>query len=149
MIGRRLRAALACLLSVPANLALAQGQGQPGQAVVTCLPIDSGAVMTAPNAAAFAAALKTTPTPIVVGAPFVVNLQVCAMNGQPIERLSIDATMPAHRHGMNYKTEIAARGDGRYEARGFLFHMPGRWEVTLSVYTGGTPSHLKLNLDVK
>ena len=57
--------------------------------------------------------------------------------------------MPEHRHGMNYKPEISAMGDGLYEGRGFLFHMPGRWEITVSVYSDAEPSHLKFDFEVK
>lgn len=96
-----------------------------------------------------AAALRLRPSPVKVGAPFVVELHVCSLDGKPIRRLAIDATMPAHRHGMNYKPELVDLGDGRYEAKGFLFHMPGKWEIALSVYGEEQPSHLTLGLDVK
>lgn len=39
-----------------------------------------------------------------------------------------DATMPEHRHGMNYKPSIAVQGGGRFRSEGWMFHMPGRWE---------------------
>ncbi|MGL5362976.1 MAG: hypothetical protein ACRDBH_08855, partial [Bosea sp. (in: a-proteobacteria)] len=79
------------------------------------------------NATPVSAALRFSPTPVKVGAPFVVGITVCAPAG--VERLVIDARMPAHRHGMNYKPEITSKGPGVYEASGFLFHMPGKWEI--------------------
>ena len=45
------------------------------------------------------------------------------------ERVVLDAHMPEHRHGMNYRTKVTPRGAGRYSSEGWLFHMPGRWEV--------------------
>ncbi len=100
---------------------------------------------------AIAAALRFRPATVKVGLPFVIDISVCSRDNAKIDRLSIDARMPAHRHGMNYKPEIAPRGDGAYEARGFLFHMPGRWEITLSVTEAANtkPQHLTLELDVR
>jgi len=121
----------------------------PLAAAATCLPPDAGQPMTAAGAARFAAALRMNPSPVKVGTPFVVDLRVCALDGAKVERLAIDATMPAHRHGMNYKPKITAQGDGRHEARGFLFHMPGWWEITLSVYADGKPSHLTYGVEIK
>jgi hypothetical protein len=43
--------------------------------------------------------------------------------------LRVDADMPAHRHGMNYRTTVTALGDGRFRAEGLMFHMAGRWRL--------------------
>lgn len=94
------------------------------------------------------ALLNTVPQKITVGAPFEVDLTICASDSAAIDRLAIDATMPAHRHGMNYKPEIAPLGSGRYRAKGFLFHMPGEWEFALSVTSNGTTSVLRLPVRV-
>jgi hypothetical protein len=115
----------------------------------SCLPADAGVPMQSTTPQPYAAALRTDPATVSVGKPFIVELQVCAGDGARIERLVIDATMPAHRHGMNYKPELVALGAGRHEGRGFLFHMPGRWEFQLSVYGAATPAVLKLGVDVK
>lgn len=130
--------ALACLLA-SAELAPA----------AACLPPDAGTAMKPAKPTRVTAALRVRPSPVKVGAPFVVELRVCSLDSKPIQRLTIDATMPAHRHGMNYKPEMVDLGGGRHEAKGFLFHMPGRWEIVLSVYGGEQPSHLTLDLDVK
>lgn len=97
----------------------------------------------------FSAALRTRPSPVKVGMPFAIDLRVCAADGAQIDRVTIDATMPAHRHGMNYKPELIAKGIGNYVGRGFLFHMPGRWEIALTVYRDETPTYLTLGIDVK
>jgi hypothetical protein len=121
----------------------------PAGAASGCKLPSSDTAMIGTGPARFSAALRTSPSPVVVGAPFVVQLLVCANDGTRINRLTMDANMPAHRHGMNYVPEISPLGDGLYEGRGFLFHMPGRWEVTVSVYSDAEPSHLKFGLDVK
>ncbi len=114
-----------------------------------CLPPDAGEAMKSAQSAQAAAALRLRPTPVKVGDPFVVEIRACTLDGSRIERLAIDATMPAHRHGMNYKPELVDLGNGRHEARGFLFHMPGTWQIALSVYAGGAPTQLTLDLDIK
>lgn len=68
-----------------------------------------------------------------VGEHFALELAVCPA---PAE-LRVDAWMPAHRHGMNYKPGITALGGGRYRAEGLLFHMPGRWEFLFELRGGG------------
>lgn len=49
-----------------------------------------------------------------------------------IDSFKIDARMPAHNHGMNYRPEVAQTADGMLRAAGFLFHMPGQWQVEVS-----------------
>ena len=105
--------------------------------------------MTSRSPSPFRVALGTRPARPAVSTPFVVEFEVCASDGRRVERLAIDAAMPAHRHGMNYKPELVALGNGRYEARGFLFHMPGRWEITLSLHDGTASSQLTHVLELR
>ncbi|MBK9705147.1 MAG: hypothetical protein IPO75_17875 [Betaproteobacteria bacterium] len=49
--------------------------------------------------------------------------------------LAVDATMPEHRHGMNYRPTVVARGTGIYRADGLMFHMPGRWDLLFDLVT--------------
>lgn len=41
----------------------------------------------------------------------------------------VDATMPEHRHGMNYRPTLTEAGEGRWRVQGMLLHMAGRWEL--------------------
>ena len=71
----------------------------------------------------------TIPANIAAGQPFVLELAACPKRGTSIsERVKLDAHMPEHRHGMNYRTKVVALGAGRFHSEGWLFHMPGRWE---------------------
>jgi hypothetical protein len=113
-----------------------------------CLPVDAGQAMTSTaQTSPFFVALK--PGPIKVGSPFNVAVTVCSPSGTPIERVVIDATMPAHRHGMNYKPDVVSLGAGKYEARNLVFHMPGTWQFAVAVYADGKPTHLTLGVDAK
>ncbi|WP_428246933.1 hypothetical protein [Ferrovibrio sp.] len=69
-------------------------------------------------------AWKSEPAQIKTGVPFALELAVCPAAA----RLSVDAHMPAHRHGMNYQPSIRAVGEGRFRAEGLVLHMPGEWE---------------------
>jgi hypothetical protein len=83
-------------------------------------------------------AYRTKPDKIAVGQHFSMELVVCPKGGQPApESLRIDAQMPEHRHGMNYRTTVKPVDRGRYLAEGFMFHMPGRWEFIFEVRGAG------------
>jgi hypothetical protein len=70
--------------------------------------------------------------PIPVGKHFSLNLEVC---GPAPVLVKMDADMPAHKHGMNYKPAISPLGPGMYRVDGLMFHMPGQWRVTFDVGT--------------
>lgn len=73
---------------------------------------------------------RTVPATIVVGKPFAVEITTCPKpdTGPVSERVRLDAHMPEHRHGMNYRVKVVPLGGGRFHSEGWLFHMPGRWE---------------------
>lgn len=48
----------------------------------------------------------------------------------------VDADMPAHRHGMNTKSETFDQGGGSYLVEGMLFHMKGDWVITVELIDG-------------
>ena len=58
-------------------------------------------------------------------------VHVCAR--APVSTLTVDAHMPDHRHGMNYKPSITRLSSGGWRAEGLLFHMPGKWELIFGV----------------
>jgi hypothetical protein len=77
---------------------------------------------------------RTLPEPIAVGQHFSVELIVCPRTeGAATQVVRVDATMPEHRHGMNYRATIQPLGSGRHRADGLMFHMPGRWEMVFEV----------------
>ncbi|MDP2825266.1 MAG: hypothetical protein Q8O52_21615 [Sulfuritalea sp.] len=68
---------------------------------------------------------------------FALEVQLCDKGGVSAARLHrADATMPEHRHGMNYRPAITPLGDGRFRIEGMMFHMAGRWELAFEVLTG-------------
>lgn len=77
--------------------------------------------------------LRSAPAPVPLNAPFAIELALCARDGAAVALPRVDAWMPAHRHGMNYRPSVTALGPGRFRAEGLLFHMPGRWEFVVEV----------------
>ncbi len=84
---------------------------------------------------------RTLPAHIELGRHFAIDAIVCADGATPT-LTRVDAEMPAHRHGMNYRPTLAAKGAGRYLVEGFMFHMPGRWELSFDVEAGGRRTRL-------
>jgi hypothetical protein len=89
-----------------------------------------------------ALAYRPVPAPIAVGRHFAVEAAVCARSGAAPTALRVDAQMPEHRHGMNYKAKVVPQGPGRWRAEGLMFHMPGRWQFVFDVEGGGRRERL-------
>ena len=119
------RAALGALLAVLAGLVCAPARACP-LAADAGLRLDQGPVQLA---------WRTEPATVVVGQPFVLWLQICPAAAQ---LRGVDATMPVHRHGMNYRPGLKSLGGGRWRAEGLLWHMSGRWEWRFDVDAGGS-----------
>ena len=78
------------------------------------------------------------PAPMAVGRHFSLDIVVCARGGASLPlALRVDADMPAHRHGMNYRPTVRALGDGRYRVDGLLLHMAGRWRLLFDLTADG------------
>jgi hypothetical protein len=77
---------------------------------------------------------RAQPERIKVGEHFALDLAVCAKGAKALPgTVGVDAWMPEHRHGMNYKAAVRSLGAGRFRAEGLMFHMPGRWEFVFDV----------------
>lgn len=94
-------------------------------------------------------AFRADPMRIETGEPFTLVLNVCTKNGKPAELVAVDAQMPEHRHGMNYRPSIVGGDNGRYRAEGLVFHMPGRWELTFDVRAGEETERLTHDIILK
>jgi hypothetical protein len=88
----------------------------------------------------------TEPQPVQVGEPFVLRVSLCPADAR---LLRVDATMPEHRHGMNYRPSIEALGPGEWRVQGLVWHMGGRWELKLDTRLGTTTHTLTHSLTLK
>jgi hypothetical protein len=69
---------------------------------------------------------------------FALEVQLCNKDAASDAQLQkADATMPAHRHGMNYRPVVKPLGAGRFRIEGMMFHMAGQWELAFEVKYGG------------
>ncbi len=100
--------------------------------------------------ARYSVVYRPVPAPIAVGEHFAVDFAICPKAGATAPReVRVDANMPAHRHGMNYRPTVVRARDGTYRAEGLMFHMPGRWDLTFDVIAGNTTERLASTLDVR
>jgi hypothetical protein len=102
-------------------------------ALLLCATLPAAACPLSPppmQAGGVQAAWKVDGAPIAVGRHFAIEVKVCPAVAVLTRA---DATMPEHRHGMNYRPSVKPLGDGRWRVEGLMFHMPGRWELQLDV----------------
>jgi hypothetical protein len=83
---------------------------------------------------------------VAVGRQLDLAIVVCPPPGTAVDRVVVDATMPAHRHGMNYRPVVTPGAEGSYRASGLLFHMPGDWRLTVDAYAEGWSRRFSLDL---
>jgi hypothetical protein len=138
MIGRRCAlTATVVLLLLATSLAMA------------CEPTPIGKDAARIDGQNFVLVWRVEPAPLTLGEFFAVLVSACERSAQRVSRLKIDATMPAHNHGMNYLPTISADGGGKFTARGLLLHMPGRWELAFDVASEAAREQLRANVDLK
>jgi len=129
MEERRRALRRAAEVQVKAVLAAALlGAGLPG---IACELPAGGNFVDSPR---YSLSYRTQPARISVGEHFALDFSVCAKEGRPPPgAVVVDAWMPAHKHGMNYKAEVKSYGGGRFYATGLMFHMPGLWQFVFDV----------------
>ena len=80
-------------------------------------------------------AYRWEPAELKVGQFFTAEVVTCrAPNSEPVREIRIDATMPAHGHGMNYRPAAARTAPGHYRFTGLMLHMPGTWRSRSTSY---------------
>jgi hypothetical protein len=88
----------------------------------------------------FTIAYEPSVWPIPVGKHFSVQIQVCSKTPTNlVTGLKIDADMPAHKHGMNYKPSLTKQSESTYLAQGLMFHMPGQWRMLFEFESSDNP----------
>ncbi len=113
-----------------------------------CSPVLAGGTQL--ESARFEVGFRTDPEKISVGKHFAVEVAACPKAGVPApDSVSVDARMPEHRHGMNYKAQVAPAPAGHYRATGLMFHMPGRWEFVFDVRSGDKSDRLTRSVVVQ
>ena len=93
---------------------------------------------------------RPVPLAIEIGQHFTVEAFVCPTPPTGAAAgFMVDARMPEHRHGMNYRARVFRKPDGIYVAEGLLFHMPGLWQLMFDVERAGRMERLTTDIDLE
>jgi hypothetical protein len=92
---------------------------------------------------------RTDPSPLRVAQHFSMQFRACrAEQSLKLDAFKVDALMPKHGHGMNYKANIEMQRDGLYEATGMLFHMSGQWQIRINLSYDGHAQQVKVDYQI-
>jgi len=101
---------------------------------IACEPGLTGEGVHTLEGTVYTLAWKSAPATLHVSEFFAFTVAACAKSHAAApDHLRIDAVMPEHKHGMNYRPSVTALGNGRFRAEGLLLHMPGMWELSFDV----------------
>ncbi|NKB19459.1 MAG: hypothetical protein GKS01_02840 [Alphaproteobacteria bacterium] len=93
---------------------------------------------------------QTQPKKITVGKFFSLRVDVCSKDGSPLpDGLKIDATMPMHGHGMNYRPSVQQLAPGKFKAKGLMMHMAGSWLLRFDIRQGDKATRMQTKLILK
>jgi len=93
-------------------------------------------------------AYRWEPAELKVGQFFAAEVVACRAP-EPVAEIAIDATMPAHGHGMNYRPAAVRAGAGHYRFTGLMLHMPGAWRVTFDLIQGAKRTRLTHEVNLR
>lgn len=70
--------------------------------------------------------------------------------GKPvdIQDVQFEATMPAHKHGMNVTPKTTSEQRGIFRIDGIKLHMPGEWKLTFKVKHDGRDELVEVPLTI-
>jgi hypothetical protein len=130
----------------PVTLALAAVLLAPLPCLAACPEAAEGfARLASPDAEI---AYRYQPAPLKVGQFFTMDVITCRASGT-VETIIVDAQMPAHGHGMNYRPITAQTAPSRFQVSGLMLHMPGRWRLTVDLVQADRRTRLEHNIDLK
>ena len=88
-------------------------------------------------------AYRWEPSVLKVGQFFAAEVIACRAPGAgAVREIVLDAQMPAHGHGMNYRPTATPAGPGRFRVAGLMLHMAGTWRLTFDLVHGDTRTRL-------
>ena len=88
-------------------------------------------------------AYRWEPSDLKVGQFFAAEVIACRAPGpDAVREIVLDAQMPAHGHGMNYRPTATPTGLGRFRFTGLMLHMAGTWRLTFDLFQGDRRTRL-------
>lgn len=95
-------------------------------------------------------AYRWEPAELKVGRFFAAEVIACRAPGPAsVQSVVLDAQMPAHGHGMNYRPTVAETGPGRFRFTGLMLHMAGTWRLTFDLVHGGRRTRLTREITLR
>ena len=134
-----------------------QGEGNGVRCAVGVILVLTTAILSTHGAAACAVpegfarlatpeaeiAYRWEPGVLKVGQFFAAEVIACrAPEAGAVREIVLDAQMPAHGHGMNYRPTTTSTGPGRFRVTGLMLHMAGTWRLTFDLVHGDTRTRL-------
>ena len=90
------------------------------------------------------------PDAVAVSQPLGLEVVACPEAGAAApEQVRVDARMPAHGHGMNYRPQATQVAAGHYRFDGLMLHMPGQWQLQFDVMQAGQRTRLTADLELQ
>jgi len=109
-------------------------------AVLACAVPEGFARLATPEAEI---AYRWEPSVLKVGQFFAAEVIACRAPGAgAVREIVLDAQMPAHGHGMNYRPTATPAGPGRFRITGLMLHMAGTWRLTFDLVRGEARTRL-------
>ncbi len=89
------------------------------------------------------------PETVAVSQPLGLEVIACPKTGaEAPDQVRVDARMPAHGHGMNYRPQATQLAVGHYRFDGLILHMPGHWQLIFDVVQAGQRTRLTAELEL-
>jgi hypothetical protein len=79
------------------------------------------------------------------------TLNVRTREGEAVTDAAIDVRggMPIHTHGLPTQPAVVELGGGQYRVEGMKFHMPGDWQITLTIDSSAGTDSVTFDFRVK
>ena len=127
-------AGVAVALLFFAHPAVAQDSGRPAE-----------------NAVPFSVTFTPAQQPIPINRIHTWILHIESLAGAPVDgaTVTVDGGMPAHDHGLQTAPRVTRElGDGDYLLEGVKFHMPGTWQMNITVTTPDATATVTIELEL-
>jgi hypothetical protein len=92
-------------------------------------------------------AYRWEPSELKVGRFFAAEVIAC--RPAAVREIVLDAQMPAHGHGMNYRPAVEQTRPGSFRFTGLMLHMAGIWRVTFDLIEGAKRTRLTREVTLK
>lgn len=110
---------------------------------------ETGILLSGKTGAPWVIQIQPNPIEIPLNAPFNMRVTICSQSHVVPTRLSVDATMPEHKHGMNYEPKAARIDNHQYMVKNLLFHMPGVWRLEITAYENDSPHRFTHDINLQ